>query len=1100
MSIYRISFMLRAMSINWDYKAANSRDLADDLVGAMEKALSPAKPVHSRKGSIQHHFYIASDISAEENKSIAYDALEKLIPDEEMRKLIVVSVTEPDENEMENLRTTVNVDENPAFWSAVQACVGVENKKPSEEEMKLPAPKGEETNEESDDPKESAPKEDLPLLKRIAALKSTLLEKVRGQRHSVDEFVQGIFECEMFSADNPDRKGPLATFLFTGPSGVGKTYLATLASKLLGRGEPLIVDMSEYSDNLANGKFNGEYGRPAVVTKFVREHPDGIIIFDEIEKAHINTIHLFLQILDGARLKDYTINKEVSFRNNIIIMTTNAGKGLYDDTSVCDLSMVPRQVIIDGLRKDVDPQSGDSFFPECIITRMANGRVLLFNHLEPYALLQIVKDEIATQVALFEKSSGIKVNYDPETLAALVLYNSGGVSDARSLRGQARNIVSRELQEVLMQIMNTDEKRVDSLKEITLNIDTRQSEEIANLFTNSNRPQVVTFTDNCGVNFAAIAANMKMDFTVLSDEEEFKRRIRSVTDFVLLDPLCGNKEKEQAPSDVEDVDSAGMRMFEYIREFMPEVPIYILDTTGKVSSFDTILAQGARGVICVSDTTDDKIREALKDMAFGALVNNSTFALGRSNKFLSFNCAQYLIDESCAVVSFERLKIKGAMQVGDSGVVTKKGDIDITFADVIGCKEAKEALCDYRDMLEDPRKNALKGKKMPKGVLLYGPPGTGKTLLAKAMANECNTAFFQTSASAFFGPLVGQTESNIRSLFQKARKYAPSIIFIDEVDAIGRMRTGAIGSTHSEDALNMFLAEMDGFTTDEKRPVFIMAATNYDVEGDSGKVLDSAFVRRFARKILIPLPDTDDRYELLKKSLKKHGIDFGDDHDKILKNMAERTAGMNNADLEMVNDNYARILGDGTPDGAAYMDSLDAYRFGEVNDADPDHLRQTACHEAGHALVCRLCGVTPSFLTVVSRGNFGGYMESAVENKHGTYTYQELMDRVCRCLAGRVAEIEVYGDTLGTNTGASSDIKMARYYMKTSLNEYAMGDKLYARWTQDEIEQQMREQYERTRKMIRDNRGVLDALTDRLVQEKSMDKTQLEKFFESMNV
>ena len=127
-------------------------------------------------------------------------------------------------------------------------------------------------------------------------------------------------------------------------------------------------------------------------------------------------------------------------------------------------------------------------------------------------------------------------------------------------------------------------------------------------------------------------------------------------------------------------------------------------------------------------------------------------------------------------------------------------------------------------------------------------------------------------------------------------------------------------------------------------------------------------------------------------------------------------------------------------------------------------------------------------------------MESAVENKHGTYTYQELMDRVCRCLAGRVAEIEVYGDTLGTNTGASSDIKMARYYMKTSLNEYAMGDKLYARWTQDEIEQQMREQYERTCKMIRDNRGVLDALTDRLVQEKSMDKTQLEKFFESMNV
>ena len=372
-------------------------------------------------------------------------------------------------------------------------------------------------------------------------------------------------------------------------------------------------------------------------------------------------------------------------------------------------------------------------------------------------------------------------------------------------------------------------------------------------------------------------------------------------------------------------------------------------------------------------------------------------------------------------------------------------------------------------------------------------------MLAKAMANECKAAFFPTSAAGFFGPLVGQTEQNIQDLFKKARKYAPAIIFIDEVDAIGRMRTGSAGSTHNEDALNIFLSEMDGFVNDEKRPVFVLAATNYQIEGEGGRVLDPAFVRRFDRKILIPLPDTDDRYQLLAKSLKKHGIHFGADHEKILKNMAARTGGMNNADLEMINANYARILGDGEPNSQAYMDSLDAYRFGDVNKMDPAHLRQTACHEAGHALICRLCGVTPSFLTVVSRGGYGGYMESAGENK-GTYTYQELMDRVCRCLAGRVAEIEVYGDTEGTNTGASSDIRQARYFMKISLNEYAMGEKLYARWTQEEIEQQMKLQYQRTRQMIQDHRDVLDALTDRLVQQKSMDQLQLEEFFTSMKV
>ena len=159
-----------------------------------------------------------------------------------------------------------------------------------------------------------------------------------------------------------------------------------------------------------------------------------------------------------------------------------------------------------------------------------------------------------------------------------------------------------------------------------------------------------------------------------------------------------------------------------------------------------------------------------------------------------------------------------------------------------------------------------------------------------------------------------------------------------------------------------------------------------------------------------------------------------------------------------------------------------------------------ACHEAGHALICRLCGVTPSFLTVVSRGGYGGFMESAGEKTSGTYTYQELMDRVCRCLAGRAAEIEVYGEVSGNNTGASSDIRQARYFMKSSLNDYAMGEKLYARWTQEEIEQQMQSQYQRTCQMIRENRKVLDALTDRLMLHRSMDQAQLEEFFTAMGV
>ncbi len=1110
MSILRISFLLRSPSVGWDYKAEKGRSLADDIVSELEKLLSPKKPVRISKSSVQHHFYVVSDTDAEQHRITVNEMLDKLVDNEDTRKLIIVSVTEPDSTELKELSKSVTIEDNAELLEIInKECSSKKDNKPAKTSSKplsktMEAAIDKVETHDPDSTEEVVEKEEpivlSALTQKLRTMRNTLLSKVRGQRHAVDTVVQGIFESEMFSSMNPDRKGPLATFLFAGPSGVGKTFLASLTGEILDR-KLLVVDMSEYSDNLANAKFNGEHGQPAVVTGFVRKNPRGIILFDEVEKAHINTIYQFLQILDGARMMDHQIRKEVSFKDNIIIMTTNAGRALYEDSSVCDLSSVPANVILDGLRKDINAQTQQPYFPECITTRMANGRVILFNHLEPYALLQIVKDEIALQMSLFESSSKIKVNYDPVRLAALVLYSGGGVSDARTLRGLARNIVTRELQEIIMQLMELSSQRVDSLKEINISIDVGQNGDISNLFSNRQRMQVPVLTTEHTECFSNATADLMTDFTLTADEDSFKRRIRGVTDYILLDPMCGNREKDMIPNDVEDMDSIGMRMFEYVREYFPEIPVYILDTSGKVRSFDTLLARGAKGVIPVNGVSDDNFSKILEELSFSALVNNTTFSLGRSSKFLSFNCAQYLIDESCAVISFERLQLKSAPMAGDGNSIARKGENNnLAFSDVIGCKAAKEALTDYRDMMEDPRKLALKGKKMPKGVLLYGPPGTGKTMLAKAMANECSATFFPTSAAAFFGPLVGQTEQNIQDLFKKARKYAPSIIFIDEVDAIGRLRTGSVGSTHNEDALNIFLSEMDGFVTDEKRPVFVLAATNYDIEGEGGRVLDPAFVRRFDRKILIPLPDTDDRYALLEKSLKKHGIHFGKDHEKILKNMAKRTGGMNNGDLEMINSNYARILGNGTPDGAAYMDSLDAYRFGDVNKMNPDHLRQTACHEAGHALVCRLCGVTPSFLTVVSRGGYGGFMESASEKENGTYTYKELMDRVCRCLAGRAAEIEVYGDTAGTNTGASSDIKQARYYMKVCLNDYAMGDKLYARWTQEEIEAQMQSEYQRTCKMIRENRAVLDALTEKLLQQKSMDQTQLEDFFASMNI
>ncbi len=1085
MSLIKISILLRTPEVVWAYEKAKDSAFWEDILSKLSESLAPAKLEHKGVGSFQHHFYVEGDKAPDYYKELIKDVLVSMLPDEAQRKSVIVSVTQPEEQQP-------SAPEQPST---------PEQAPPAAEPPQAPNEKSSEPKAMPEEPQK--PAEPLTLsgqAEKIKALKDGLLSKIRGQRHAVDEVVQSIFECEMFAALNPKRKGPLATFLFTGPSGVGKTFLAEQCSELLGR-PMLIVDMSEYSDNLANNKFNGEHGQAAVVTGFVRQNPNGIIIFDEVEKAHINTIHLFLQILDAARLMDHKVKKEVSFRDTIIIMTTNAGKALYEDATVCDLSSTPRSVILDALRTDVNTQTNEPYFPECITTRMANGHVILFNHLEPFSLMEIVRDEIALQMSLFEQSSGIKVEYDPQLLSALVLYNGGGVADARTLRGLARSILVRELQEVVMQLYAKGGAQVDALKTVTLSVDTDSdgNDAISGLFVSRDKMRVAVFSDKAADAVVLEGERHNTVFEVQTDSDLFKRRIRGVTDYVLIDPLCGMTDTDRLPNDIEDIDSDGMRMFEYVREFSSEIPVYILDTSSDVvRSFDTLLARGAKGIIRLDAAT---LGETLDTLSFNALINNAVYSLGRSGKFLSFNCAQYIIDETCAVISFEKLQLKSAARAGDNGMIAKKGENNnLKFKDIIGCKAAKETLREYCKALDNPRQMALSGRRMPKGVLFYGPPGTGKTMLAKAMANECNATFFPVSATSFFGSLVGETERNIRDIFKKARKYAPSIIFVDEVDAIGRRRVGSPSTSHNEDALNTFLAEMDGFVTDEKRPVFILAATNYDLEGDSGRVLDAAFVRRFDSKILIPLPDTDDRYDFLVACLKKHGIHFGEDHEKILRNMAERTGGMSNADLDMMNAQFVRAIGDGEPDRAKYMDTLDAFRFGEVNKMDPDHLRQTACHEAGHALVCRLCGTTPSFLTIVSRGGYGGFMESAGENKRGTYTYDQLMNLVCRCLAGRAAEIELYGSSEGINTGASSDIQKARYYIRASLGDFAMGDKLLGRWKPEEAEALMQAQYTRTREMLREHRATLEKLTDLLAQKKSLDQNQMEEFFKAEKI
>ena len=518
---FKLSILVRSSQLIINYKKTHNCDFWDAFLENLKKELDSDDISCEAGGSFQHQYSLSFSKDKSDLSKATRQALANFLSEEECN-LIIVSIAQYESERSEE--KAEDASEENKVKSKIFLSDAYTKKKPpillEKEETKQEAP--------NDNDIASL----LDQAKKIDALKTGLLNKVKGQRHAVDEVVQGIFECEMFASHDENRKGPLATFLFTGPSGVGKTFLASQCGKLLGR-KMLVVNMSEYSDNLANMKFNGEHGQAAVVTGFVRQHPDGIIVFDEIEKAHINTIHLFLQILDAATLMDHHLKKDVSFRNNIIIMTTNAGKSLYDDTTVCDLSSTPRSVILEALRTDKNPQTGEPYFPECITTRMANGHVILFNHLEPYSLMEIISGELKQQIGLFEKTSGIKVEYDIEKLSALVLYNGGGMADARTLRGLARSILVRELQEIVMQIYANDQSMIGSLQTLTLNVDINNGSEAEKLFSGEDNMYVSVFTSGQIKNNIQNLQISNTVFEAFDDSNLFKRRIRGITDYIL---------------------------------------------------------------------------------------------------------------------------------------------------------------------------------------------------------------------------------------------------------------------------------------------------------------------------------------------------------------------------------------------------------------------------------------------------------------------------------------------------------------------------------------------------------------------------------------
>jgi len=451
-----------------------------------------------------------------------------------------------------------------------------------------------------------------------------------------------------------------------------------------------------------------------------------------------------------------------------------------------------------------------------------------------------------------------------------------------------------------------------------------------------------------------------------------------------------------------------------------------------------------------------------------------------------------------------------------------KGIRKVTFKDVAGLKEAKEELMEIVEFLKSPQKFIKMGAKIPKGVLLIGPPGCGKTLLAKAVANEANVPFFNISGSEFIELFVGVGSARVRDLFRTAKKNAPCLVFVDELDAIGRHRGAGLGGGHDEreQTLNQILVEMDGF--EPNSGVVVISATNRP------DILDPALLRpgRFDRRVLLDLPDINDREQILRV----HGQDKPMENNVDLRQIAERTPGFSGADLANLMNEAAILAARKNKKSIGQLELIDSIEKVLLGPERKSHILSlkekeiTAYHEAGHALVAHILpNVDPvRKISIIARGRAAGYtLKLPIEDKH-LHSRSEFLEELSVLLAGFTSEKLVFNEI---TTGAANDLERASDLARQIVTQYGMSEKIgpitfgnreemvflgkeiatekdYSEKVATEIDEEVsrliHDAQRNAAKIITEKRNLLNKIAQRLIEKETIEKEEFEELMKEV--
>ena len=548
-------------------------------------------------------------------------------------------------------------------------------------------------------------------------------------------------------------------------------------------------------------------------------------------------------------------------------------------------------------------------------------------------------------------------------------------------------------------------------------------------------------------------------------------------------------------------------------EVSPNSKGSVYEITGKLKNYDN--KESFYTTAPLSDETINLINEYQSENNFKVKIS----ADPTSSLFFTFvaNVLPYILLGGLLLWFFSRQLSSNnkSMDFGKSRAKLQSDKNKVTFENVAGLVEEKEELQELIDFLRDPKKFTKMGARIPKGVLLVGNPGTGKTLLAKAVAGEANVPFYFISGSDFVELFVGIGASRVRDMFRQAKQSAPCLIFIDEIDAVGRQRGTGLGGGHDEreQTLNQLLTEMDGFGTNEG--IIIIAATNRP------DVLDPALLRpgRFDRQITVGLPDKTEREDILKVHAKNKTFE----KNVVLKNIAQRTVGFSGADLENLLNEAALLTVRRNKDAIGMAEIDEAYDRVIMGPAKKTRQytekekKVVAYHEAGHAVVgIKLDGADDvQKITIIPRGQAGGYNLMLPKEEKFLATEKELLDKISGYLGGRVAEELMFGEV---TTGASNDFEKATKIARAMVTEYGMSElgpiqleeetssiflgrdynksRNFSSQVAFQIDEEVRKiinnQYNISKKIIKENKDLLDLIANSLLDKETLTREEIE--------